>query len=341
MSSPAKVVRTDGEMECPGVDAALTARGVNLVLMPGGSTEDEVLHECRDADLVLMCYTPITARIIDAAERLKGIVKYGVGIDAIDIGAASSRGIPVVNVPDYAEETVAEGALALLIALARKLLPIRRAMAQEGWIWPTAEWLGSDISGKTLGLVGVGRIGRKMARMAGAGFGARVIGYNPNMPAEIMRNAGVSKYHDLHEMLAVSDFVSIHCVLNERTRGMIGEAEFRSMKPSALLINVSRGAIVDEAAMLRALREGRIAGAGLDVFGEEPLNRDRHPLAPLYDMDNVILTPHLAFYTREALARLETETLARCFEILEGRPALVKSADPRLRSQRSGVRFQD
>ncbi len=335
-----KVVRTDGELECPHLDAGLRARGIELVVLPDGVPEEELAHAVRDADLLLMCYTPVTARIIDAAQRLKGIVKYGVGIDAIDIEAAKARRVPVVNVPEYAERTVAEGAFALLITLAKKLAPVQSAMRREGWLWPSAPWLAADIAGKTLGLVGVGRIGRSMAQMAGAGFQARVLGYDPSVSAAQMREAGIEKREDLHAMLAECDFVSIHCVLNDTTRGLIGERELACLKPDTILINVSRGALVDEAALVRALREGRLGGAGLDVYSKEPLTRTGHPLSALFDMDNVVLTPHLTFFTRESMMRLEDETLQRCDELLGGHPVLVKSRDPRLTSQQYGVRFE-
>jgi D-3-phosphoglycerate dehydrogenase len=331
MTKKLKIIRTDRELETPHVDATLRAAGHDLVLLPDGTTEDALITHVRDADLLLMCYTPVTARIIAAADRLKGIVKYGVGIDAIDIPAARARGITVVNIPEYAEETVAEGAFALMIALAKKLAPLQRQMREEGWAWPEARWLGSDIAGKTVGLVGLGRIGRSMARMAGAGFRARVLGYDPHVSAGEMREAGVEKRASLREMLAESDFVSIHCVLNDDTRHLIGPAEIAAMKPAAFLVNTSRGAIVDEAALLAVLERGAIAGAGLDVFSREPLARAGHPMSRLYEMDNVILSPHLTFYTAEAMRRLEDETLERCFEILEGRKVVVKSRDPRLR----------
>jgi D-3-phosphoglycerate dehydrogenase len=340
MNAAIKIVRTDCELECPHIDRVLRESGADLVLLSDAVSEDELLRETRDADLILMCYTPITARVIDQAERLNGIVKYGVGIDAIDIDAAKARGIPVVNIPEYAEETVAEGAFTLLLALAKKLAPIHGAMRAEGWVWPTSQWLGADIAGKTLGLVGVGRIGKNLARMAGAGFRAKVLGYDPHLSEAEMRAAGVEKWTDLCEMLAKCDFVSVHCVLNNDTRHLIGEAAFRCMKPTATLSNVSRGAIADEMALLRALQSGRLAGAGLDVYSQEPLDHSEHPLISLYALDNVILTPHLAFYTREAMQRLEEETLERCFEVLDGRPVQVKSKDPRLISQKSGVVFE-
>ncbi len=336
-----KVVRTDSELECPEIDRVLRDRGCKLVLLPDGVSEDELAHQVRDADLLLMCYTPITAKVINGAERLKAIVKYGVGIDAIDIAAAKARGIPVVNVPEYAEETVAEGAFALMIALAKRLMPIHAAMQRQVWIWPESRWRASDIAGKTVGLVGTGRIGRSMARMAGAGFRARVLGYDPYVDVQTMQAHGIEKCDDLHDLLGRSDFVSLHMALNDETRQIIGAAELAVMKPSAFLINVSRGALVDELALLAALEAGQIAGAGLDVFSQEPLDRAAHPLRELYDMDNVILSPHLTFFTNEAMLRLEQDTLDRCFEALEGKPVLVKSGDPRLTSQTVGVRFPD
>ncbi len=334
-----KIVRTDRELECPLIDAELRRIGANLVLLPEGISEVDLIAETQDADLILMCYTPITARVIESARKLKGVVKYGVGIDAVDIEAAIARQIPVVNIPEYAERTVAEGAFCLLIALAKKLIPMNGAMQQQGWLWPTAQWLGADISEKTIGLVGLGRIGQSMARIAGAGFGAHVLAYDPNVSEQKMRAEGVTKHETLTGMLAECDFVSIHCVLNRHTKHLIGELELRAMKSSAFLINVSRGAIVDETALKAALLEGRIAGAGLDVYSQEPLALADHPLSQLFGMQNVIVLPHLTFYTAEAMQRLEEETLTRCLEILENRPTSIKSTDPRLRAQRHGVCF--
>ncbi|MGI9451578.1 MAG: 2-hydroxyacid dehydrogenase [Geminicoccaceae bacterium] len=336
-----KVLRTDCELECPTIDAELRKRGAELVLLPDDVSDDRLKREVADADLVLMCYRPITRPIIEAGRKLKGIVKYGVGIDAIDIKAAIEQRVPVVNIPAYAEETVAEGAFLLMLALAKKLMPITREMQHAGWLWPTSVWLGSDIAEKTVGLVGLGRIGQSLARMAGAGFRAKVVGYDPHRSTAEMAAIGVEKYDDLTAMLKASDFVSIHAVLNHETRHLIGERELKAMKPSAYLINVSRGEIVDEKALVRALRENRIAGAGLDVYGNEPLAKNGHPMSDLYAMPNVILLPHLTFYTKEAMARLERETLERCTEILEGRPVLIKSRDPRLRAQSHGVVFAD
>ena len=339
MTERITIVRTDQELECPHIDRVLREKGISLVLLPDGVSEDRLVRETQDADLILMCYTPITARIINNAVKLKGIVKYGVGIDAIDIEAAKARKIPVVNIPEYAEETVAEGAFALMIALAKKLIPLNNSMLQDGWAWPTVRWIGSDLAEKSVGLVGVGRIGRSMARMAGAGFRARILGFDPNVSSETMKAYGIEKAENLNAMLRQCDFVSIHCVLNEATYHLIGREELSNMKASAFIINVSRGAIIDEAALLATLKSCQIAGAGLDVYSNEPLSKSNHLLSELYAMDNVVLLPHLTFYTAEAMYRLENETLQRCFEILEGRPVLIKSKDPRLQEQKYGVTY--
>lgn len=334
-----KVVRTDRELEMTRVDAVLRERGGTLVVLPDGTPEADLARAVADADLLLMCYAPITKAVIDGATRLKAIVKYGVGIDAIDIDAARARGIPVVNVPAYAEETVAEGAFSLLMALFKRFKPIQAAMQRDGWVWPESRWLAHDLAGKTLGLVGLGRIGRSMARMAGA-FRMQVLAYDPNGNDADAAAAGVLRCTDLGAMLARCDAVSIHATLNPSSRHLIGAAQLAAMKPTAVLVNVSRGEIVDEAALLQALQAGTIAGAALDVYGREPLAPLGHPLSPLYAMDNVLLWPHLTFYTHEAMQRLEDDTLARCFEALSGEAVTVKSTDPRLLAQRAGVRFE-
>lgn len=322
----------------PVLDAALVAEGARLVLLPDATPEHHLAAEVADADLLLMCYAPITRRVIESARRLKAIVKYGVGIEAIDIAAARERSIPVVNVPDYAEQTVAEGAFALLLGLAKRFKPIHAAMQTQGWIWPEPRWIASDLAGKTLGLVGVGRIGRAMARMAG-GFAMRVLGYDPHLAH--WPHALAERRDDLDTMLAECDAVSLHCVLNASTRHLIGAKQLACLKSTALLVNVSRGELVDELAVLDALRAGRLAGAALDVYGREPLAREGHPLSALYALDNVLLWPHLTFYTCEAMQRLEAETLARCREALHGQPLTVRSHDSRLRAQTAGVRFFD
>ena len=334
-----KVVRTDRELEMHELDAQLRRLGADLVVLPDGTPEAVLAREVADADLLLMCYARIGAQVIGAATKLRAIVKYGVGIDAIDIEAARARRIPVVNVPAYAEETVAEGAFALLMASFKRFKPIQAAMQREGWVWPQPPWLARDLNGKTLGLVGLGRIGRSMARIAGA-FRMRVLAFDPHVALSAWP-ADVERAPTLAALLPQCDAVSIHCVLNAGTRGLLGAAELAAMRPGAVLVNVSRGEIVDEAALVQALRAGHLGGVALDVYGQEPLARQGHPMAELYAMDQVLLWPHLTFYTHEAMQRLEGETLARCLEALRGEPITVHSHDPRLRAQTHGVRFVD
>ena len=333
-----RIVRTDCEIETPRIDEGLRRDGHELLLLPHAVGEAGLIEALAGTDVLLACYTPVTAKAIAAASRLRGIVKYGVGIDAIDIAAAKRRGITVVNIPTYAEETVAEAAFAFIIALARRLPDLHRHMQKHGWAWPEPAWIGSDIAGQTIGIVGLGRIGRSLARMAGCGFGARVVAYDPWVSAADMEALGVVKLNALDDLMATADAVAVLAVLDSTTRGMIGTRELALMKPTAVLVNVSRGAIVDEAALVEALLEHRIAGAGLDVFSNEPLARKGHALSDLYGMPNVILSPHLAFYTRQAMERLERETLERCRELLNGEPVLIRSTDSRLADQ-ANVRY--
>lgn len=330
-----KILRTDMELEVPLIDQTLKEWGHELTLVPGGISEDDLCEKVAGCELLLMCYTPVTEKVIRAAARLKGIVKYGVGIDAIDIPAAHGRGIAVVNIPEYAEETVAEGAFAMLMALAKKMPGIQHEVKQNAWAWPESRWLGSDIAGKTIGIIGCGKIGSCMARIAGAGFRARVIGYDPYKTEQELAESGIEKFDNLVEMLSICDFVSLHAVLNPETRHLIGANELEAMKPNVFLINSARGELVDEIALLAVLQDKKIAGAGLDVFSDEPLNQKNHPLKKLFQMENVIISPHLTFYTTEAMQRLENETLERCLEIIEGRQVTIKSNDPRLKITRA------
>jgi D-3-phosphoglycerate dehydrogenase len=200
-----------------------------------------------------------------------------------------------------------------MICLAKKLLQIDTLMRKNAWLWPSPEYLGSDLIGKTLGLIGFGRIGRAMANKA-LGFGMKLTIYDPYVNPDLARDFQAD-FVNLDTLLQTSDVVSIHCILTPETEKLIGTTELKKMKKTAFLIDVSRGAIIEEKALISALQENWIAGAGLDVFADEPL-LPRHPLLAL---NNVILTPHVAWYTKEAAERLELETLQRTLEILKGK----------------------
>ena len=314
MSASAKprILRTDTEVRLGAADLARLGERAEIVT-PAVWDEDTLAHAAADADYIVTSFFPtISARVIAASPRLKAIVKYGVGTDNIDLAAASERGVMVVNCPEYGSDTVADHAFALLICLARRVIAIDRATRADGWVWPAPEVRGVDLAGKTLGLVGFGAIGRAMARRA-AGFAMTLVAHDPYVAPRTAADHGV-RLVALDALLEGADFVSIHCVLTPETRGLIGAAELRRMKDDAYLVDVSRGAIIDEAALVRALSEGWIAGAGMDVFPVEPLS----PGYPLLALDNVIVTSHLAWYTVEADARLAAECMARLLELLDG-----------------------
>lgn len=321
------------------------------MLLGDDLSAEAVIAATRDAELLLVCYAPVTAECISGARRLRAIIKYGVGIDQIDISAATAAGIPVVNVPAYAEETVAEGAVTLLLALLRRLpTQLAACAAGGGWAPPTPALCGREACGKTVGVVGFGRIGRAFARMCGGGFRMRVLCCDPHVDAAAVEAAvpagagyRVEWWGELRAMLAECDIVSLHATLSPASRHLLGPAEFAAMRPGAVLVNTARGGLVDDSALVAAMLSGRLGGVALDVMGTEPFDSapgSRHPLAALAGMPNVVVTPHTTFLTAEAMARLEDDVIQRCAEAAAGELVLVKSGDPRLRMQRRGVRFE-
>jgi len=305
------ILRTDAELDI-AEQYMETLLKVADIVTTDRTDEAGLIEAARTATLILTCYTAITGPVIEAATNLKGIVKYGVGTDAIDLECATRNGVMVANCPAYGSDTVADHAFALLMALTRRIPEIDTLMKRDGWAWPTPGLLGLDLARKTMGLIGLGRIGTAMARRC-QGFGMNLLSYDPYVDAPDDLDVRMTS---LDHLLEQSDFVSIHSVLTPETLGMIGSRELARMKPDALLINVSRGAIVDEAALITALDRGAIGGAGLDVFVDEPLSPDYG----LARRDNVILSPHLAWYTKEAFERVERQTLESILDILDGTP---------------------
>ena len=295
------------------------------VRVAASHTEEVLCKEIADADLLMVVYAKVTSRVISSAPKLKGIVRCGIGVDNIDLQAATARKIPVVNVPDYAIETVADHAFALLISLARKITLADRAMKAKNWgPWtsPPEQYRGIDLEGKTLGLVGLGRIGRALVRRAEA-FNMNLLAFDPYVQEDQLKGTSV-RLVALEELLKKSDFVSVHAALTPKTRGLIGEKQLRMMKNTAYIVNTSRGQLIDEKALLRALMEEWIAGAGLDVFEKEPPDIDN----PLFELENVVLTPHIAWYTEEAMRRLESMAVQRAIELLRGEiPKTVVNPD--------------
>lgn len=274
----------------------LAAAGCVLIPNPTGSrlTEDQAAALVGDVDAVIAGTEPLTARVLAAAPRLRIIARRGVGFDAIDIEAATARGIVVSTTVGVLSDAVADHAFGLLLAVARQIPLLDRTVKRGSWDRSPA----TDVHGKTLGIVGLGAIGRAVARR-GAGFGMRLLAAEIAPDPAAAAALGVTLC-DLDTVLRESDFITMHVPLSAATRHLMGEVALRKVKPTAFLINTSRGDVVDEAALLLALQEGRLAGAGLDVFHDEPV-RD----LALVTNDRVVATPHVASHTRETLALME------------------------------------
>jgi D-3-phosphoglycerate dehydrogenase len=272
-------------------------------------TEEEVIAAARDADGLLVQWAPISRRVMEQLPRCRVIGRYGVGVDMIDLDAARDHKIRVANVPDYCVEEVAAHTLCFLLALGRKISWEDRLMHQGTWNVVNTIGTVSRIYGQTLGLVGVGRIGMRFAQMA-APLGLRILGYDVKPPA----NLGPVTLADLDTVLRESDFISFHCPLTKETQHLMNAETFGKLKPGAFLINVSRGGVVDTAELVKALEQKKLAGAALDVFEQEPLPLDH----PLLKMDNVILTPHIASYSTEAVLQLRRDTAKRVVEFFQG-----------------------
>ena len=276
-------------------------------------SEDAFLKELSGAVVVISEYVRITPRVLDASKDLRGVMVWGVGYDHVDVDAASERGIFVANTRGSNAESVAEQTFAFILALSRRLLKADAFVKRGGWTGLEEASLppglvGNDLYGKTLGIIGLGNIGRRVARIAN-GFNMRILAYDPYVTNEAANKLSV-ELGPLHKVLEEADYVTLHTVLSEETRGLIGARELALMKPTAYLINASRGAIIDQKALLKALEEGRIAGVALDVFEEEPLDKD----SPLLKRGEVIATPHYAGNSKEALeatARRVSEEVAR------------------------------
>jgi len=310
MSQP-KVVITDYVFPSLEIEhAVLGAVNAEIVAMQATS-EDQLLGAVADADALLVCYAPVTRRVIERLTRCRIIARYGIGVDNVDVDAASARGIVVTNVPDYCVDEVSDHTIALLLACARKVPFLDRRVHGDRWEARDAMPM-RRVRGQVLGLVGFGKIPRRVADKAHP-LGLEILAFDPFVGDPEMTAHHVGKV-SLDVLLARSDFVSVHTPLTPETRGMIGEAALRAMKPTAYLINTARGPLVAEAALTRALREGWIAGAALDVLETEPPGPD-HPLRRL---DNVILTPHVAFYSEESVQDLQRKAAEEVRRVLAG-----------------------
>jgi D-3-phosphoglycerate dehydrogenase len=284
-------------------------------------TEDEVLDVARDADAIIAQYATVGAKAIGALTRGRVIARYGTGVDIVDVDAATKRGIVVTNVPsDWCENEVADHAMALLLALARKICAYDRACRTGTWRWQTGYPI-HRLPGSVLGLLSFGAIAQAVAARA-SGFGMRVITHDPYLPGPDITAQGAVPV-SFGELLEQSDYLVIQAPLTKETHHLFGEAELRQMKQTAFLINTARGPIVSDDALHRALREGWIAGAGLDDIEEEPAKvRDWKPANPLFTLPNVVVTPHAAYYSEEAIRTVRDFAAHEVVRVLTGQPPL-------------------
>jgi len=312
------VVQSRSERDYADCQAALDRVPAQLVSLPFIGDPDEVIARAREADALIISSSPVTRRVMESLEDLQAVMRTGVGYDVIDVAAETELGVVVINVPDVWIREVANHALALLLAWNRKIVTLDREVHAGVWGSRVPGAITGSLHGETVGIVGLGNIGSAFARRIAA-LETRVIACDPYVDEARFKTLGVERV-TLDELAAQSDYVSVHALLNAETRGLINEAFFRRMKATACLINTSRGPVVDEAALARALQEGRLAGAALDVFEEEPLGAD----SPLRRMDNVILTPHAAYFSSPAVAQVPRrcgEEIARV--LLKERPVNV------------------
>lgn len=299
----------------------LAAAGHELRYEGDAHTPEEAAAAAAGSDGVLNCYAPMPADVVRTLDRCRVIARYGIGLDTVDVDAASAKGIVVTNVPDYCIDEVSDHALALLLSVARGIVRLDRSVQAGSWDPKQARPL-HRLHGRTLGLVGFGRIARSVAAKA-SGFGLRVMATDPYVTTDAIQAAGFVS-GSLEEVLAGSDFVSLHAPLTAETRHLIGANVIAAMKPGAVLVNTSRGPLVDVAALAAALDSGALGGAALDVLEVEPPGADH----PLIGRPNVVLTPHAAFYSEESMAELQRKAAEQVVSALAGEvPRYAVNAD--------------
>jgi len=282
-----------------------------------------VIREIKGVEGVVVRTAPFTREIIEAADALKVIGRHGVGVDNIDVKAATEKGIVVVNTPNANATSVAEHTLMVIGALAKRAVVYDRATRNGNWEIRNS-YKAMDLDGKTLGLVGIGRIGSMVAKRAAAAYNMKVIAYDPYVRPEAAGKMGVSLVAQMDDVFKLADVVSLHTPLTPETRGFVNESKLRLMKPTAFLVNLSRGEVINEKDLCAALKSGVIAAAALDVYDPEPPLKDN----PLFGLDKVILSPHSAALTEECVIRMATGAAEGIVEVLSGnRPQFVVNPD--------------
>ena len=311
-ASPFTVVMTDHAWPDLGVETSLFSPLGISVTAAHCRTEDEVVRICAGAHALGVIHAPVTGKVIDTLPECKVISMSAVGYNSVDVEAVTDAGILLVNCPDYCVEEAADHTLALILSCVRGIFLFDRRIREQIWDYRSAGML-HRTSDWTLGLLGFGRIARSVARRA-LGFGMTVQAFDPGKDQAAMDEGRVGKV-SLEELLATSDVVSIHVPLTEETRGMIAGPQFGMMKNSAFIVNASRGRIIDEEALLRALTDGTIRGAALDALEKEPPDFS----SPLMNLGNVLITPHAAFYSEESVEEVRTRAARAIVDVFRGR----------------------
>jgi D-3-phosphoglycerate dehydrogenase len=326
------VLVTDFAWRSLEIERQILARVDADLLVADGDDPDELTLLAPQADAILTNWRRIPPEALDAAPRCLVVSRFGIGVDNIPVERATELGILVTNVPSFCIDEVSDHTMALLLACARRVAWLADSVRRGVWSLEAAQGM-RRLRGQTLGIVGFGAIARALAPKA-AGLGLEVLAYAPRLDAASLP-VGVTRAATLDELLTASDFVTLHAPATSETQGLIGERELRQMKPTAYLVNTSRGALVDEPALAHALAEGWIAGAALDVLAVEPPADDN----PLLGLDGVLVTPHSAFYSEDAVAELETGAAANVATVLSGRlpdaivnPAVLDRRDLRFRA---------
>lgn len=303
--------------EIPGVAMEKLKREVDLEYVSGETklTKEEIVEKIKGKDgIISMLDDPIDADVINASPNLKVISNYAVGFNNIDIKTATEKGIVVTNTPGVLTNATADLAWALLMAVSRRIVEGDKYLrAGKFHCWGPKLMLGYEFAGKTLGIIGMGRIGSAVAKRA-KGFDMHVIYYKRRRLSEEEEREIGAEYVNLDELLSSSDFISIHTPLTEDTKNMLGEEQFKKMKKNCILVNTARGPIIDEKALAKALKEGWIAGAGLDVYENEPAVTPE-----LLELDNVVLEPHIGSATYEARERMAEMVVEDCLAVLNGK----------------------
>ena len=308
-----KIVVTDYEFPDLSPEEAVAARAGYMLTPKQCRSEEELIAACHDADGIINQYALMTSRVIDSLKKCKIISRYGIGLNTIDVPAATARGIYVANVPDGSLEEVSDHAIALLLSVSRGIAKFNAAVKSGKWDYTVVKPL-YRTRGRTLGLLSFGKIPQRVARKM-ASFGVRIIAHDPFPDAARAAELGVELV-DLATLCRQSDYLSLHVPLTDATQHMMGAAQFALMKPTAILINTARGPVVDEAALIEALASGRIAGAGLDVFEKEPIDRNH----PFMSMDNVVLSSHAAWYSEDSEFEIRSKATQNVVDVLQGRP---------------------